>query len=275
MFSTYLTAFDPSRIGWQERSPSEFTHRSIGRPHSERNVEGEEIRIEWPWSKHGRIKNVISRSGSRRRYSVPCFRGGDREAHCEAEEEALTVVLLDACSGIEFQEQPARILFIWMGQLVEHYPDLLVVYDGYREFWECKRDHEAFDLLIRRRTERVSELLQPLGFGYRLVTRGQLEALSFYENAVRMRRRTKFVQDFPDTLPPLPFLPPESSHVIAGEHLCSLPSDYRLDALYSLLYDGRLAADLSNPIALDMYVGPARSERGELPWVLELFKNIK
>lgn len=168
---------------------TELRHRSIGRPADQRELTGNGIRIEWPWTEHGRARTVITRSGAHRRYIVPCFRSGLREAHGDAPEERDAFILLDACAGVEFQEQPARILFEWRGTQHEHFPDILVLARTIKEFWECKKDRESLDLEVRRRTERLIELLAPLGFGYRLVTTSQLNQKQLIENAIRMRRR--------------------------------------------------------------------------------------
>lgn len=149
------------------------------------------LAIEWPTAFPDRIRKVITRSGTRRRYVVPCFRHGDREAHCEAAEEAAACILLDACAGIEFQEQPARLSFQWCGEANQHIPDLLVASEDRYEFWECKRAEESQDFWIRKRTERLQELLTPFHIGYRIVSGVELFSECFLDNAKRLRRFAK------------------------------------------------------------------------------------
>lgn len=271
MFSTYVTALDPGLIGRQENSPPKFPHRSIGRPHTEQVTEGKNIRIEWPRVKHGRVRKIITRSGSRRRYAIPCFRGGDRIAHGESAEENNAIIMLDACANIVFQEQPACICFEWNGEEVEHFPDLIVAADNTKEFWECKSDHEVLDLYVRRRSERLAELLSPIGYGYRLVSTSQLLAGSYLENAIRMRRRAKL------------FVPSVATRQIdlrasaatlskATDVLGDISISDQIELLYTLLYRGELSGNLRQPITLKMDVGPPRA-RGKLPWVWELFEK--
>ncbi len=230
------------------------------------------LKIIWPQTVHGRARKIITRSGARRRYCVPCFRGGDREAHGESAEEATAAVLLDACAGVAFQEQPARFDFEWRGEVVTHFPDALVVSNDLREFWECKRDDEAKDLLIRRRTDRLRELLVPSGFGYRLVTTSQLHPDGFYENAIAMRRHAKLLDGLPDWSRSLAQAFSRDVSLSAHAALRGLPPDSRHAALWSLLYRGHLVADVRDRISLDSLVRLPSTLRG-LPWVWELLEK--
>src|SRR3546814_3335459 len=87
VFDSDASAFEPHRNYGQGAPLSSLDHRSIGRPPTQDCLEGDGIRIEWPWTSHGRARKILSRSGARRRYVVPCFRGAKREVHCEAGEE--------------------------------------------------------------------------------------------------------------------------------------------------------------------------------------------
>lgn len=179
-------------------------------------------------------------------------------------------MLLDACSGVEFQEQPARILFNLAGDK-EHYPDLLVVSGATKEFWECKRDAEALDLFVRKRTELLRALLRPLGFGYRVVTTSQLTSGNYLENAVSMRRRAKqpasmatqrHIRDHMAD-----FIPAKASQVLSGISACD-----QFDILCNLLYAGDVAGHLWEKISLEMTIQPARL-KGMKPWVWQLFET--
>lgn len=272
MFSTYASAFDPGLLGRREEFPSKIPIRSIGRSTDETESVAPGIRIDWPQNESGRVRNIISRGGLRRRYRVSCFRGGDREAQGEAPEEEKLYVLLDACAGVEFQDQPATFTFEWNGVQEVHRPDALVVIDDAKEFLECKKDHEARSLYIRRRSERLSELLLPLGFGYRVVSTRMLSAGSYFENAVRMRRRAKFhlPHEVMERVRRLASGTPLSK---ASEVLGDISISCPLDLLHTLLYRGELSGNLSQPISLGMEVGPPRA-RGVLPWVWDLFEKI-
>lgn len=206
----------------------------------------------------------------RRRYVVPCFRGGDREAHCESAEEATACTLLDACFGLQFQEQPAKLVFEWRGQHVAHWPDLLVVSDaGATEFWECKRDHEARDLWVRRRTERLQELLAGTRFGYRIVATSELSRGAYFENARRLRRRAKL--DVPLTFREcLAEALTDGNRAMLSDLTANDP--LRIDWVLGMLYRGELLADLRDPISATSRIRAA-DERRISPWVWELFER--
>jgi len=271
VFDSDPSAFEPRRHDGQDVSLHGLDHRSIGRPPIQRYLEGDGIRIEWPWTSHGRARKVLSRSGARRRYVVPCFRSVSREAHCEAEEERDAAILLDACAGIQFQEQPAKLVFTLAGERYEHWPDLLVVSDGRREFWECKDERSRQDLFIRHRTARLQELLAPLRYGYRVVSTNELNQGSYLANAILMRRRHAL------PIPPevrgkirtwLAALPPTQAQVLGA----FLPSD-PFGLLCCLLYAGAVRGQLREPISLEMTIRPSLAEE-DVPWVWEVLEKI-
>lgn len=108
---------------------------------------------------HSRIRRVLSRSGTRRRYIIPSCRYGTIEAHNEtAEEDAAAFILLDSCPGVEFKEQPARFIFQWCGETCQHTADSLVASRARWVFWECKRTEEAGNFWIRKHSEWMREL---------------------------------------------------------------------------------------------------------------------
>lgn len=233
---------------------------------------GNKVTVYWPADPSGRIKRVLTRSGVRRRYSVPCFRDTERFAHCEAAEEATGAVLLDACFGVIFQEQPARIEYEWRGASLVHYPDALVVAGQVKEFWEFKKDHEAADIVFRRRSERLTELLAPLGFGYRLVAGGSLTRTAHYRNAIGLRRYARLPTRnarWAETCARIRAIGPSRAGVAAA----FLPENQRLPVILASLYNGDLVTDMSVPISLDSHVHPPLCTEGGLPWVWELFER--
>lgn len=214
---------------------------------------------------------MLSRSGARRRYVVSCFREIDREAHCEAEEERDAAILLDASAGIQFQEQPAKLVFNLGGETYEHWPDLLVVSDGRREFWECKDERGRQDLFVRHRTSRLKELLGPLRYGYRVVSTNELNQGSYLANAILIRRRHNLsipteVQGRIRTW--MVDFPPTQAQVLGA----FLPSD-PFGLLCFLLYAGAIRGQLREPISLEMTIRPTRAEE-DVPWVWGLLEKI-
>lgn len=270
--SVYLTALNSGLLDRMPSTPTEQPCRVIGRPPDERIRTGDGIAIHWPAAPHGRSRRVLSRSGARRRYVVPCFRGGERFAHCEAPEEATAAVLLDACYGLEFQEQPAKLEFEWRGNVYEHYPDVLVISETTTEFWELKKDHEADDIVFRRRSERISELLKALGYGYRMIPTRALHQASYYRNAIGMRRYAKLPARWPELAEYYNIIKTETAGH-ARKVLAFLPADKRMATLYACLYHGVLTADFSVPVSLDTYVHPRICHKEEVPWLLELLEK--
>ncbi len=272
-FSLYLTSLDPGLLDRQSDSPPKTSDRAVGRPAGETVREGRGITIYWPQAGHGRARRVLSRSGARRRYVVPCFRGQERYAHCEAPEEATGAVLLDACAGVEFQEQPARIKFEWLGKVLDHYPDCLAVAAEVKVFLEFKKDHEAVDIYFRRRSERIAELLKELGYGYRMIPARSLKRAAYYDNAIAMRREARLLDRYPEWRKQVRSRMSRSGQKTGRDILMFIPEGLQHSALLSLLYDGELHTDFSVPISLDAHVHPPLSNKGGLPWVWELFER--
>lgn len=230
------------------------------------------LKITWPLMFPGRVRKVISRSGVHRRYSVPCYRYGEREAHGDAVEEAAAFILLDACPGIEFQEQPARLQFEWLDRQRDHIPDILVAAGACCEFWECKRSSEADGFWIRKRSERVRELLMPLGVGYRVITGDLLYRGSFLANARILRRFAKHsVSD--SVLAEATARTRAAGEVALGELAGFLAGKEPIADVFALLYAGRLRANLSQPLTGRTSIRLPSTEEEE-SWVWQLFDAV-
>lgn len=272
--SLYLTSLEPGLLDRLTESPQEIPCcRTVGRPAEATQTSGANICIYWPMAEHGRIRRILSRSGVRRRYCIPCFRGVPRDAHVEAAEEARSVVLLDACPGVEFQEHPARIEFELGGETYSHFPDILVCARAMelREFWECKRDHEVEDIFIRIRARRLTELLEPLGYGYRLVSTSCLQKASYYENAITLRRDAAALQLMHDSVWTHREIAAAVDACVAGKPLDARHGAGAAAQQHALLYLGKLSADLAMPLceASAFWLPKGDSK----PWVWELFER--
>jgi len=229
------------------------------------------LSIEWPSRFPSRVRKVVTRSGAHRRYVVPCYRHGDVEAHGDAAEEAAAFILLDACPDVEFQEQPARFSFEWIGRWHQHVPDLLVATDTRFEFWECKRSSEAGQFWIRKRAERLKELLTPLGVGYRVVSGEMLYRDAFLANAKRLRRFAK--RPLSETAVVEAALRTRTAGELAIHELADMLSDDEpVSDVLALLYAGILCADLSLPLTRQSRVHLRTQE--EHPWVWRLFDRV-
>jgi len=225
--------------------------------------------IEWPVSFPDRIRTVVTRSGTRRRYIVPCFRYGDIEAHGEAAEEEAAFIVLDACPGIEFQEQPCKFTFQWCGETCQHIPDLLVASRERCEFWECKRAEEAGHFWIRKRSERLRGLLAPLHVGYRVVSGLELFAGCYLDNAKRLRRFAKHLASLSNEAEARAQLDRNgalSFQQLAGKFRGASAED----DLMAMIYGGDLLTSLAVKLTRQsqLYLS---SNDGRLPWVWQLF----
>lgn len=227
------------------------------------------LQIQWPAEWPSRIRRVISRSGTRRRYIVPCYRYGDIEAHGEAKEEEMAFVLLDACDGVEFQEQPCRLSFEFHGEPHEHIPDILVAAADHHEFWECKRTHEAMQFWIRKRAERLRALLAPLNIGYRVVSTSNLLTGAYLDNARLLRRFAKHPVSETTTLEAALRLR-AANQLTVGQLARYLNSTAPLEDIFALIYSGNAHADLAKKLNINslLYPSPDRP----LPWVRQLFE---
>lgn len=226
------------------------------------------LAIKWPQG-YGRIKEVVTRSGARRRYVIPCYRYGDREAHCEAAEEAAACILLDACPGIEFQEQPFRLEFPWLGEIHQHVPDLLVASPGRYELWECKREAEAGNFWIRKRAEHLRTLLAPTQVGYRVVTGREVFAGHCLENARMLRRfATQWVS--PSIASELALQVRFAGVLTLDQARKRLAGEVDIGDILALIYRGTICTDLNVRLTEKSVIHlPERNER--LPWVWQLF----
>lgn len=230
------------------------------------------LQIQWPEHWPGRIRKVISRSGTRRRYIVPCYRYGELEAHGEAKEEELAFILLDACDGVEFQEQPCRLSFRFCGEVHEHVPDLLVAREGQCEFWECKRKHEATQFWIRKRAECLRALLATYQIGYRVVSTTDLLTDGYIDNAKLLRRFAKYPVSEKTELEAMLEVR-EAGQLAIGQLAEKITTAEPLSAIYALLYSGKLRIDLSAKISKESLLHIL--DDGNIPWVWQLFARAK
>jgi len=127
--------------------------------------------IAWAWPEQGkdRARKLLSRAAMRPIYRFTSLKMG-RSIHMESALEQQVAMLLDACPTIEaFGEQPATIHFDNGEGIGRHIPDFAVTQKGRPWFLELKFSKDV-DAPVLARTERLTDLLCPLGIGYRLLT---------------------------------------------------------------------------------------------------------
>lgn len=174
----------------------------------------------------------------------------------------MAFVLLDACPGIRFQEQPARLTLRRNGKDESHVPDILVASRDRREFWECKSEKEADQFRIRDRTRCLAALLAPHGFGYRLITMPALQQAAYLANAIALRRYGR---------EPLSDGEVKES-VAAHQNHSAVPVELcpdQISRLYRLLYWGHTTTDFAQRITPASRTTP---NHGGSPWVWQLFE---
>ena len=112
-----------------------------------------------------------------------------RNVHYESLHECKAFKLFDACSDVSyFQEQPCRIRYVMNGEQRTHYPDALVKSPSGKDLVEVKTSEEAATDEVRERTEFMQRALQPLGYGYRLLTSDLLSQNPRLENVETLLR---------------------------------------------------------------------------------------
>lgn len=136
------------------------------------------------------------------------------------------------------------------------------------EFWECKRSSEADNFWVRKRSERLRELLMPLGIGYRVVTGDMLCRASFLSNAKQLRRFAKHPTS--ESVVSEATLRTGNAGQIALDVLAGcLVSDDPVADVLALIYAGTLRADLALPLTRKTLVRLS-TDQEETPWVWQL-----
>lgn len=147
-----------------------------------------EIQFEWPQPGQVRMRRLVHR-GAPRPVSKLASLKLKRTVQCESRLEVEVALLLDACPGVtRYAEQPANLYFFAETGPRLHVPDFLVAAGTYREFIEVKFEADL-NYEVRSRTARLTTLLKPYGWRYRLVTETSVRAGYALENAQLLLRR--------------------------------------------------------------------------------------
>lgn len=130
----------------------------------------DQLIIEFPGKGRLRARKVVKRSNARSTGKYPSIKAM-RMLQFESKHEMHAMQLLDAYPDVSsFTEQPCVIHYGQGGKLRRHYPDFLVETISHgKEFWEVKPRREAQSPEVIGRTEQLTRLLAPRGYGYRLV----------------------------------------------------------------------------------------------------------
>lgn len=140
--------------------------------------------VQWRLPDEGKVRarKLLSRAATRPVYRFTSLKMG-RSIHLESALEHQVAMLLDACPTVDaFGEQPVTIEFDTGRGMAKHIPDLALTHRGQPWFLELKYSKDV-DQACLDRTRRLTELLMPLGIGYRLVTEKDLPQQPRLSNA--------------------------------------------------------------------------------------------
>jgi hypothetical protein len=127
------------------------------------------VSINFPTDGKLRARKVVSRSRARPTGKYPSWKTG-RMIQWESPHELNVIRALDSDPAVKiFFEQPAEIEYILNGEQRKHYPDVLVVFNDRKEFWEIKPRVETTKQEIIWRTLFMTKALPEYGYQYRLL----------------------------------------------------------------------------------------------------------
>ena len=146
--------------------------------------------VQWWWPDEGkvRVRKLLSRAAMRPIYRFASLKMG-RSIHLESALEHQVAMLLDACPTVEaFGEQPVTLEFETGTGAARHIPDFAVSHRGHPWFLEVKYSKDV-DSTCLQRTQRLVDLLAPLGIEYRLITEKDLPLQPRLSNAWALLQR--------------------------------------------------------------------------------------
>ncbi len=148
----------------------------------------EDFRIEGPKENSERMRTLVHRGAHNARYRVHSIRLG-RSVECESVLEYEAAFLLDVSAEVRtFAERPARLHYLHSGEWHSHIPDVLVITDKFRAFWEIKFFKDITED-VRSRTALMTERLSRLGVHYRLISEHDIRRGHALVNARKILRR--------------------------------------------------------------------------------------
>lgn len=180
-----------------------------------------------------------------------------RSIHLESSLEHEVAMLLDGCHTVEtFGEQPVRMQFDNGERMEVHFPDFALTHHGHPWFLEIKFWRDV-DQRALQRTQRLRDLLCPLGIGYRLITEKDLPAGARLSNAWALLQRGRMAAN-----QHLSLLTSQRVAHAPGITLGELGWGNRLNtaSLALDLIQGRLHADFGAAISQGTCVWPTKIE---------------
>lgn len=204
------------------------------------------IQIIFPQDGKIRSRKVVKRSNARNTGKYPSWKML-RMMQWESVHEGNAMRILDATPNvISFTEQPCEIIYTLNNTKHRHYPDLMVITNNHREFWEVKTEFDANSPEVAERTAFLSQALPEYGYSYRIVFAEVLAKQPRLDNVKRLNKLGRR---------PVSIIEAERIRRLFT-HESVIPwgifeqqSHERLRIISRLILEGNLTIDLSQPIS--------------------------
>jgi hypothetical protein len=192
-----------------------------------------------------RSRKVVTRSRRRCTGLFPSLKTGRMMQYESVNERNVFVHLEVQPEVLDYGEQPCKLVYADRGAQRVHYPDILVLFAGRKEFWEVKSRNEATDPEVVRRTSLLQHL-NDLGYGYKVVIAEDFKTEPRLRNAGKLLRFGS-----------IELSPTERERVRLGLEQCSAATwadacsgmfgPRSREALCRLVLEGLVSLDLDSP----------------------------
>lgn len=204
------------------------------------------IQINFPENGKIRSRKVVKRSNARNTGKYPSWKM-QRMMQWESVHEGNAMRILDATPNvISFAEQPCEIIYTINNTRHRHYPDLMVIANDYREFWEVKTESDANSPEVAERTAFLSQVLPEYGYSYRVVFAEVLAKQPRLDNVKRLNKLGRQPVSIIET-ERIRRLFTHESDISWGTF--EQQSHEILRVISRLILEGKLTIDLSQPIS--------------------------
>lgn len=215
----------------------------------------EDFRIEGPKESVVRMRTLVHRGTQRPVHRLHSIRLG-RSVECESALEYEAALLLDVSAEVQtFAEQPARLHYLHKGEWHSHVPDVLVVTDQLRAFWEIKFFKDISED-VRIRTALMTDRLSRLGVHYRLITEQDIRRGHAVVNARQILKRALHAPCKAQSLITLNQLRRVSGLPLSAFDW-QVPRGTRAPIISRLILEGHAAVDPQPPLSPDSRVRAA------------------
>lgn len=204
------------------------------------------IQINFPENGKVRSRKVVKRSNARNTGKYPSWKM-KRMMQWESVHEGNAMRILDATPNvISFVEQPCEIIYMLNNTRHRHYPDLMVITNNHREFWEVKTESDANSPEVAERTAFLTQVLPEYGYSYRVVIAEVLAKQPRLDNVKRLNKLGHLPVSIIETERIRRLFTHESD---ISWSTFEQQSHERLRMISRLILEGKLTIDLNQPIS--------------------------